>query len=139
LRISEQQNLSPKGALSTDESDQAKIVDQVLAMEEGVRFQVLAPVVRTRKGEFVDLFSNLQQQGYSRVLVDGTVHQLTDPPTLKKYGAAINGFYFLVGFVPFEEASISPGLQLFVKQMHKLGKPVNELSLAGWIDAGCPE
>jgi excinuclease ABC subunit A len=61
-----------------------QIVDQVLAMEEGSRFQVLAPVVRTRKGEFVDLFANLQGQGYSRVLVDGTVHQLTDPPTLKK-------------------------------------------------------
>ena len=40
--------------------------------------------MRTRKGEFVDLFANLQGQGYSRVLVDGTVHQLTDPPTLKK-------------------------------------------------------
>jgi excinuclease ABC subunit A len=61
-----------------------QIVDQVLAMEEGNRFQVLAPVVRTRKGEFVDLFSNLQSQGYSRVMVDGTVHQLTDPPKLKK-------------------------------------------------------
>jgi excinuclease ABC subunit A len=61
-----------------------QIVDQVLAMEEGSRFQVLAPVVRTRKGEFVDLFSSLQAQGYSRVLVDGTVHPLTDPPTLKK-------------------------------------------------------
>ena len=61
-----------------------QIVDQVLAMEEGSRFQVLAPVVRTRKGEFVDLFANLQGQGYSRVLVDGTVHQLTDPPKLKK-------------------------------------------------------
>jgi excinuclease ABC subunit A len=61
-----------------------QIVDQVLAMEEGSRFQVLAPVVRTRKGEFVDLFSALQAQGYSRVLVDGTVHPLTDPPTLKK-------------------------------------------------------
>ena len=61
-----------------------QIVDQVLAMTEGSRFQVLAPVVRTRKGEFVDLFTNLQQQGYSRVLVDGTVHQLSDPPTLKK-------------------------------------------------------
>ncbi len=61
-----------------------QIVDQVLAMEEGTRFQVLAPVVRTRKGEFVDLFANLQGQGYSRVLVDGTVHQLTDPPKLKK-------------------------------------------------------
>jgi excinuclease ABC subunit A len=61
-----------------------QIVDQVLAMEEGARFQVLAPVVRTRKGEFVDLFANLQGQGYSRVLVDGQVHQLTDPPKLKK-------------------------------------------------------
>jgi len=61
-----------------------QIVDQVLAMPEGSRFQVLAPVVRTRKGEFVDLFAGLQTQGYSRVLVDGTVHPLTDPPTLKK-------------------------------------------------------
>jgi excinuclease ABC subunit A len=61
-----------------------QIVDQVLAMDEGSRFQVLAPVVRTRKGEFVDLFSQLQAQGYARVLVDGTVHQLSDPPKLKK-------------------------------------------------------
>jgi len=61
-----------------------QIVDQVLAMPEGNRFQVLAPVVRTRKGEFVDLFATLQTQGYSRVLVDGTVHQLADPPKLKK-------------------------------------------------------
>ncbi|MGH4015252.1 MAG: excinuclease ABC subunit UvrA [Pseudonocardiaceae bacterium] len=61
-----------------------QIVDQVLALEPGTRFQVLAPVVRTRKGEFVDLFAELQSAGYSRVLVDGSVHQLTDPPTLKK-------------------------------------------------------
>jgi len=61
-----------------------QIVDQVLAMPEGVRFQVLAPVVRTRKGEFVDLFDKLNTQGYSRVRVDGVVHPLTDPPKLKK-------------------------------------------------------
>jgi Excinuclease ATPase subunit len=61
-----------------------QIVDQVLAMEEGTRFQVLAPVVRARKGEYVDLFSSLQTQGFSRVRVDGVVHQLTDPPKLKK-------------------------------------------------------
>jgi excinuclease ABC A subunit len=61
-----------------------QIVDQVLAMDEGLRFQVLAPVVRTRKGEFVDLFDKLNSQGYSRVRVDGVVHSLTDPPTLKK-------------------------------------------------------
>ena len=50
-----------------------QIVDQVLAMDEGLRFQVLAPVVRTRKGEFVDLFDKLNTQGYSRVRVDGVV------------------------------------------------------------------
>lgn len=61
-----------------------QIVDQVLAMEEGIRFQVLAPVVRTRKGEFVDLFEKLNTQGYSRVRVDGVVHPLTEPPKLKK-------------------------------------------------------
>ena len=61
-----------------------QIVDQVLAMEEGTRFQVLAPVVRTRKGEFVDLFEKLNTQGYSRVRVDGVVHSLTDAPKLKK-------------------------------------------------------
>ncbi|MGQ4599952.1 excinuclease ABC subunit UvrA [Nocardia sp. R6R-6] len=61
-----------------------QIVDQVLAMAEGIRFQVLAPVVRTRKGEFVDLFDQLNTQGYSRVRVDGVVYPLTDPPKLKK-------------------------------------------------------
>ena len=61
-----------------------QIVDQVLAMTEGTRFQVLAPVIRGRKGEYVDLFAQLQTQGYARALVDGVVHQLSDPPKLKK-------------------------------------------------------
>ncbi|CAM3105736.1 excinuclease ABC subunit UvrA [Saccharomonospora xinjiangensis] len=61
-----------------------QIVDQVLDMEEGTRFQVVAPVVRGRKGEYVDLFANLQQQGFARVRVDGTTHSLSDPPKLKK-------------------------------------------------------
>src|ERR1700754_186795 len=61
-----------------------QIVDQLLAMTDGVRFQVLAPVVRARKGESVNLFEQLQSQGYARARVDGTVHQLTDPPKLKK-------------------------------------------------------
>jgi len=61
-----------------------QIVDQILDMEEGLKFQVLAPVVRTRKGEFVDLFADLAAQGYSRVRVDGEVHQLSNPPKLEK-------------------------------------------------------
>ncbi|HEX3816262.1 MAG TPA: excinuclease ABC subunit UvrA [Mycobacteriales bacterium] len=61
-----------------------QIVDQILEMPEGTRFQVLAPVVRSRKGEYVDLFSSLQTQGFSRARVDGVVHLLTDVPKLKK-------------------------------------------------------
>jgi excinuclease ABC subunit A len=61
-----------------------QIVDRVLEMEEGTRFQVLAPVIRGRKGEYVDLFADLQTKGYSRVRVDGVVHSLTEPPKLKK-------------------------------------------------------
>ncbi|WP_433529072.1 excinuclease ABC subunit UvrA [Micromonospora sp. CA-263727] len=61
-----------------------QIVDRVLAMAEGTRFMVLAPVVRGRKGEYVDLFAELQAKGYARARVDGVVHQLTEPPKLKK-------------------------------------------------------
>jgi excinuclease ABC subunit A len=61
-----------------------QIVDQMLALPERTRFQVLAPVIRGRKGEYVDLFSQLQAQGYSRVRVDGAVYALTEVPKLKK-------------------------------------------------------
>ncbi|WP_370248608.1 excinuclease ABC subunit UvrA [Nocardioides sp.] len=68
-----------------------QIVDRVLAMEEGLRFQVLAPVVRGRKGEHVELFKQLQTQGFSRVRVDGETHTLDAPPTLdKKYKHSID-------------------------------------------------
>ena len=60
------------------------IVDQILTMPEGTKFQVLAPVIRERKGEFLDLFKEFNVQGYSRVRVDGTVYQIADVPKLKK-------------------------------------------------------
>jgi len=61
-----------------------QIVDRILAMDDGTRFQVLAPVVRGRKGEYVDLFGELQSKGYARARVDGVVHPLTEPPKLNK-------------------------------------------------------
>jgi excinuclease ABC subunit A len=61
-----------------------QIVDRVLELEPGSRFQVLAPVIRGRKGEYADLFRQLQTQGFSRVRVDGETHQLTEPPRLDK-------------------------------------------------------
>ncbi|HEX4470701.1 MAG TPA: excinuclease ABC subunit UvrA [Nocardioides sp.] len=53
-----------------------QIVDRVLGLEEGRRFQVLAPVIRGRKGEYVELFRQLQTDGFSRVRVDGDIHTL---------------------------------------------------------------
>jgi excinuclease ABC subunit A len=61
-----------------------QIVDRLLELPEGTRFQVLAPVVRGRKGEFVDLFRELQAKGYARARVDGETVQLTEPPALDK-------------------------------------------------------
>ena len=61
-----------------------QIVDRLLALPEGTRFQVLAPVIRGRKGEYHDLFTELATEGFARVRVDGEVHQLTQPPTLDK-------------------------------------------------------
>jgi excinuclease ABC subunit A len=68
-----------------------QIVDRVLELEEGTRFQVLAPVVRGRKGEYTELLKELQSKGYSRARVDGTIIRLDEVagdagglPTLKK-------------------------------------------------------
>lgn len=61
-----------------------QIVDQILTMPATTKFQILAPVIRERKGEFVDLFAELVTQGYSRARVDGETIQLTEPPKLKK-------------------------------------------------------
>ncbi|NBO45431.1 MAG: excinuclease ABC subunit UvrA, partial [Actinobacteria bacterium] len=60
------------------------VVDQVLSLPEGTRFLVLAPVVRERKGEFVDLLRALASQGFARVRVDGDVHSIEEVPKLKK-------------------------------------------------------
>jgi excinuclease ABC subunit A len=67
-----------------------QIVDRVLELEDGIRFQVLAPVVRGRKGEYGELLRELQVKGYSRARVDGTVVRLDEAlsgqlPALKKY------------------------------------------------------
>ena len=71
------------GKAVTRQSPQ-QIVDQILDLPPTTKFQVLAPVIRARKGEFVDLFTDLVTQGYSRARVDGEVIQLSEAPKLKK-------------------------------------------------------
>jgi excinuclease ABC subunit A len=62
-----------------------QIVDRILELPEGTRFQVLAPIVRGRKGEYSELFRELSSKGYARARVDGAVVALTEAPTLKRY------------------------------------------------------
>ena len=71
------------GEVITKQTPQ-QIVDQLLELEERTKFLVLAPVVRSRKGEFVDLFTDLQSKGFSRAIVDGEQISLSEPPTLEK-------------------------------------------------------
>ena len=61
-----------------------QIVDQILELPEGTRFQVLAQLVDQKKGEFVDLFKDLISQGYARAVVDGEVITLAEAKPLKK-------------------------------------------------------
>ncbi|HWU58785.1 MAG TPA: excinuclease ABC subunit UvrA [Microbacteriaceae bacterium] len=61
-----------------------QIADQLMELETGTRYLIVSPVVKQKKGEFVDLFAELAASGYSRALVDGEQIQLSEPPTLKK-------------------------------------------------------
>ncbi len=74
----------PKCGQAVSRQSPQQIVDQILTMPATTKFQVLAPVIRERKGEFVDLFADLVTQGYSRARVDGETISLTEPPKLKK-------------------------------------------------------
>ena len=62
----------------------SQMVDAVLKLPQDTRVMILAPAVRERKGEFADLFADLQAQGFARVRVDGEVYQLDEVPKLEK-------------------------------------------------------
>ncbi|BDR53070.1 UvrABC system protein A [Bombiscardovia nodaiensis] len=61
-----------------------QIVDSLMAKPEGTRFQLLAPIARGRKGEFVETLSLLRSDGYARAIIDGQMHQLSDDIKLAK-------------------------------------------------------
>jgi len=62
-----------------------QIVDRLLGFPEGTRVELLAPLVRGRKGEFRDVFEKARKEGFVRVRVDGETYDLTDPPKLNRY------------------------------------------------------
>jgi len=63
----------------------SQIVDRILEWDDGTRLQVLAPLVRGRKGEFREVFERARKEGFVRVHVNGETYDLTDPPKLNRY------------------------------------------------------
>jgi excinuclease ABC subunit A len=75
---------SPATGLPIEAQQVQDMVDRVMAMEEGTRAYLLAPIVRDRKGEYRKEFLELRKQGFQRVKVNGEFHELDNPPTLDK-------------------------------------------------------
>jgi excinuclease ABC subunit A len=63
-----------------------QIVDRVMELKDGTRIEVMAPLVRGRKGEFRDLFERARKEGFVRVRVDGETYDLAEAPKLSRYG-----------------------------------------------------
>jgi len=74
----------PKCGKAIAKQTPQNIVDQILEMPVDTKFLVLAPVIRARKGEFLDLFKDFTTQGFSRVRVNGNVYPIAEVPKLKK-------------------------------------------------------
>ncbi|WP_109464077.1 excinuclease ABC subunit UvrA [Albibacillus kandeliae] len=75
---------SPATGLPIEAQQVQDMVDRIMAMEEGTRAYLLAPIVRDRKGEYRKEFLELRKQGFQRVKVNGEFYELDEPPTLDK-------------------------------------------------------
>ncbi|GAB4552845.1 MAG: excinuclease ABC subunit UvrA [Rhizobacter sp.] len=74
----------PEHQLPLQAQSVSQMVDAALALPQDTKLMVLAPVVRDRKGEFAELFADMQAQGYVRFRIDGTAYEAADVPKLKK-------------------------------------------------------
>ena len=75
---------SPATGLPIEAQTVSQMVDRVMAMPEGTRLYLMAPMIRGRKGEYRKELQELQKKGFQRVKVDGTLHEIADVPTLNK-------------------------------------------------------
>src|SRR3546814_2639006 len=75
---------SPATVLPIESQTVSQMVDRVMEMPEGTRLYLLAPIVRGRKGEYRKELADLQQRGFQRVKIDGTLHEIDAAPALDK-------------------------------------------------------
>ena len=106
----------------------SQMVDQVLGLPEGSKLMLLAPVIRDRKGEHVQLFESLKAQGYLRVRVDGTVYDLDAVPALelrKKHTIE----------VVIDRFKVRDDLQLRLAESFETAlKLANGIAVVAWMD-----
>lgn len=82
---------SPATGLPIESQTVSQMVDRIMALDEGTRLYILAPIVRGRKGEYKKELAELQKKGFQRVKVDGTFYEIADvPPLDKKYNHDID-------------------------------------------------
>ncbi|MBQ3496491.1 MAG: excinuclease ABC subunit UvrA, partial [Oscillospiraceae bacterium] len=74
----------PKCGKRIEQQTVDQIVDRILALGEGARLQIMAPVVRARKGEHTKIFDDARRSGYVRVRVDGNLYELSEEIKLEK-------------------------------------------------------
>src|ERR1700733_11125284 len=75
---------SPATGLPIESQTVSQMADRILALPEGTKLMLLAPIVRGRKGEYRKELQDLRKQGFQRVKVDGTVYDIEDAPSLNK-------------------------------------------------------
>jgi excinuclease ABC subunit A len=74
----------PEHHIKLEAQTVSQMVDSIIELEEDTKLMILAPVVRERKGEHLDLFDELKAQGFVRIRVNGEIHDLDNPPKLAK-------------------------------------------------------
>src|SRR2546426_6299493 len=79
----------------------SQITDLVLAWPEGTKLEVLAPLVRGRKGEFRDVFEAAKKQGFVRVRVDGETYDLAGVPKLDRKSTRLNSSHLVISYAVF--------------------------------------
>jgi excinuclease ABC subunit A len=104
-----------------DRQSSQQIVDQIMRLGEGVRIQIMAPLIRGRKGEYKTLFEELRKEGFARARVDGEIYSLEDVPDLdKKYKHDIEVVVDRVVVKPESQGRIADSVELSLKQAEGL-------------------
>jgi excinuclease ABC subunit A len=75
---------SPATGLPIESQTVSQMVDRIMAMPEGTRLYLLAPIIRGRKGEYRKELADLQKRGFQRVKIDGKLHEIAEAPALNK-------------------------------------------------------